>query len=142
MILKEASLLWVLRNLHEIHFLELTWGVVQQHRLDTSFLLFFPLCLCSPISSYLSCLHPLTLLLPTHTALFLPSLLSVEAPLGEFSSRRILQNEKKLLTRRGKTLLGGTKTESNSRYQQLSNTYARRNTHTRIFLVMLQNFLG
>lgn len=36
--------------------------------------------------------------------------LSVEAPLGEFSSRRMLTNEKKLLTLWGVTLFGDTKT--------------------------------
>lgn len=56
--------------------------------------------------------------------------------LWEFSSRRIPRNEKKLLTQRGKSLLGRTNTECNQRQLQLSNTYTHARTHVWIFIVI------
>lgn len=138
MILKEAFLLWVLWNLHEIHFLELTQRAAQQHRLDTSFLLSLSLFFFQLVISFMSSPshNP-----SSHPHRSLPSLspLSVEVPLGEFSSRRILRNENKLLTRRGKTLLGGTKKVCVTR--DINNLATPTHRHAQIFLVILSELL-
>lgn len=78
---------------------------MEEQRLEISFILFssfspLPLSSFRLVISFLpSSSHPFFPPTPPSSLLFYCLCLSVEEPLGEFSSRQILQNEKKLPTR-------------------------------------------